>query len=620
MGLLSALRTKNDNKGITDTPINEASISKATELLQTYRAGKVRLEARIIENEDFWKKRQYDIFREPGEEFVPASAWLWNCIENKHAQLVEAYPAFNILPRQSDDVAEAKVLSTILPIVLKQAGYPNTYNCVSGYKVKQGTGVTGVFWDGSANNGYGDIVIKKADLLNIFWEPGVSNIQDSPHLFVVTLVDNDALRAEYPEFDGKFGTGTLEVAQYNYDDNVDTSTKTAVVEWYYKKRVKTQMPDGTVIDRVTLQYVKYVNTTVLYATENDTEPVTDDMGNIIRLPLASTGLYADAKYPYVFDPLFLIEGSPAGYGYTDIGKDTQIQIDALNNAIVRNATMSCKPRWFARENCEINTAEFANWNNDFVRVSGSGALDQDLQQIAVNPLGGVYVNILDNKINELKETLGNRDVNTGGSVSGVTAASAIAALQEAGGRIDRAVAQATYDAQEEIARMVIDRIEQFYTTQRFFRILDDNGKEAFIAYKSQLAMQVYPALPYYDIEITAEQASPYKKISQNELMLQLYSAGFFAPGNAVPALACLEGMDFDDKDQVIDRIQANNTMMQQLIQLAALVDNAYGTAISSQLGVGTPAPAPVPEAKDVGEEPKHMQNAREQAQEVGQPR
>jgi hypothetical protein len=415
--------------------INVDRINKASAILDEYRKGKQVLEQKTIENEDFWKQRQYECYTRPNnEQFIPASAWLWNCIVNKHSQLVSAYPKFNIIPRRKENEAEAEVLTEIMPIVLRQAGYRKTYSKVSRYKVTQGTGVTGVFWDGSADNGIGNVVLKKCDLLSLFWEPGITDIQDSPNFFCVNLVDSELLDEQYPEYAGKFNKGAVDIAQYNYDDSVDTSKKAMVIDWYYKKNVN---------GRLTVQYVKYCGNVVLYATENDTEAVTDEMGNVIRPPMAQTGLYADGKYPFVFDTLFEIEGTPTGYGYTDIGKDCQIQIDMLNNAITKNAMLSCKPRWFAREDAAINMGEFLDWSKDVIRVASGDLSDVALRQVDISPLGGQYVDVLNNRINELKETLGHRDVNTGGTVAGVTSASGIIALQESSGKIDKATALET---------------------------------------------------------------------------------------------------------------------------------------------------------------------------------
>lgn len=73
-------------------------------------------------------------------------------------------------------------------------------------------------------------------------------------------------------------------------------------------------------------------------------------------------------------------------------------------------------------------------------------------------------------------------------------------------------------------------------------------------------------LPEFDIEVTTEKASPYKKMEQNELALGFYNQGFFDPMRADQALACLEMMDFSHKEDVMMKIQQNGTIQQLLLQ------------------------------------------------------
>ena len=611
MELLEKNKLAKEMQAMQPKKITEVEIRKASDILKKYKDGKKMLEEKIIANEEFWKLRQWNYINDKAKDFKPATAWLWSCIQSRYSDVMDSYPTCNIQPRQMDDKSEAKMLSSIIPVVMEQNKYEETYSDVAWYMLKHGGCVQGIFWDGSKHNGLGDISIKKIDFINLFWEPGITDIQDSPHFFSVNLVNSELLDEQYPEYAGKFNKGAVDIAQYNYDDSVDTSKKAMVIDWYYKKNVN---------GRLTVQYVKYCGNVVLYATENDTEAVTDELGNVIRPPMAQTGLYVDGKYPFVFDVLFEIEGTPTGHGYTDNGKDCQIQIDMLNNAITKNAMLACKPRWFAREDAAINIGDFLDWSKDVIRVASGDLSDVALRQVDIAPLGGQYVDVLNNRINELKETLGHRDVNTGGTVAGVTSASGIIALQESSGKIDKATALETYDAQEQIAQMVISRIKQFFTTPRVFRMLDDNGDVKYVEYISKRDADGFPEMPFFDIDITAEQASPYKAISQNELMLQLYQQGFFLPDNAMNALACLDGMDFDGKEDVMATIQQNNTIMQQFVKLAALVDQAYGTNMSMMIGGQAPAPQGSGEEVSLNAESNgHIRKARERAEEANAP-
>ena len=118
-------------------------------------------------------------------------------------------------------------------------------------------------------------------------------------------------------------------------------------------------------------------------------------------------------------------------------------------------------------------------------------------------------------------------------------------------------------------------MRQFYDLPRYVRITGDDGTDDFDTYdNSNLKLQERQTLqgdtaqylPEFDIEVAAQKASPYSKGAQNELALQLYSAGFFNPQNTDQSLACLNIMDFDHKSDVINQIKKNGTLLDALQQ------------------------------------------------------
>ena len=527
--------------------IGVEQIREANNTLQKYKQGKANLEQRIIDNEQWNKLRHWECMRDKKQQVQPTSAWLFNSLANKHADAMDNFPSPNILPREEGDKGEAEMLSSIIPVILEQNDFEETYDNVQDYRLKSGTGVYGIFWDNEKMNGLGDISILKADLINLFWEPGITDIQRSRHLFHVELADNDLLEQEYPQLRGKLSSSSIDLSKYVYDDTVDTSTKSAVVDWYYKKRQN---------GRNVLHYCKYVNDVVLFATENDPE-------------MAERGWYDHGQYPFVFDPLFSMEGTPCGFGYIDVGKDTQAYIDRANQAIMQNMLANAKPRHFIRSDGSVNEAEYADTTKDFIHVDGSLGQDSILP-VQGKPRNNVYIQVLHDKIDELKETTGNRDISTGGTTSGVTAASAIAAMQEAGSKLSRDNNKASYRAFRKVVLMVIELIRQFYDLPRCFRIIGENGTARFVEYSNanlqpqmqgiEMGVDMGYRLPLFDVEITAQKASPYSKMSQNELALQFFGAGFFNPQMSDQALACLEMMDFDRKQGIMQRIAQNGMM------------------------------------------------------------
>lgn len=619
--------------GSEQGPITQETVALAEETLRKYKDGKANLENRIIENEQWWKLRHWETIRKnqakgANKEPEPTSAWLFNSLANKHADAMDNYPSASVLPREQSDNASAEQLSEILPVIIEQNGYKKTYSAKWWYKLKQGSACEGVFWNPQKYNGLGDIEIKKIDLLNLFWEPGIENIQDSRNIFHVCLRDNDVLSQEYPQLKGKLGGKTIETSQYIYDDNIDTSEKSVVVDWYYKRLVGS---------RTVLHYCKFCNGEVLFASENDPQ-------------YAESGFYNHGKYPFVFDTLFPEEGSLVGFGYLDIMKDPQMQIDKYDQAFMQSAVAASRRRFFINAaSGKINEKEFLDVSNPFVHVDGRLGEDS-IKEITMTPLNDIYVALRTNKIDELKETSGNRDFSQGSTTSGVTAASAIAALQEAGSKLSRDMIQTSYDSYEEVLYLCIELIRQFYDAPRSFRITGKSGEQEFVSYdnraiqpegeRTEFGIDMSGRMPIFDIKVRAQRNNPFSRLSHNELALQFYSSGFFNPEMTDQALACIDMMDFEGKDSVVRKISQNGTMyeqlktmQQQLMQMAQIVDAQNGTTIGSQMASAFSDGVPMAnagagggelESNALGEsranEHATAENAREKAASAAEPR
>ena len=446
-------------------------------------------------------------------------------------------------------------------------------------------------------------------------------------------MNNSLLEQRYPQCVGKLGGNGITLAKYLYDDNVDTSEKSVVIDWYYHTEYN---------GKRALQFVKYVNDIVLYATENETDiPMRQEMDVETGIPLevptgemsiAQRGLYDHAKYPFVVQALYPVEGSICGYGLTDIGRDTQVQIDEMNKAIMENGKAGATPRYFSRGDGSVNEEEFGDYSKKIIHVAGN--VDEvNLRAVDNYPLPPVYVELYRSKVEELKYVTSNQDSNNGVAPSGVTAASAIAALQETAGKNARSSNKAFHRAYRDVVYLVIELIRQFYDIPRTFRIAPDvNGQEQYVEYSNagikEQQMQTMGVatgfrLPEFDIEVTSEKANPYKKMEMNELALNFYAQGFFNPDMADQALACLQMMDFSHKDEIVQRIQQNGTLQQLLVQyqqialeLAQMHNPMLAEQIAQQILMSGGQPLPIRGAADVEmgqQEHPYVEKSREQA-------
>ena len=393
-------------------PIGAAEAAAALQTLQRYKAGKAALDKRLIDNELWFRMGHWKNYRDPlmPGKAQPSSGWLFNSIANKHADAMDNYPEPMVLPRAADDQATAQALSSVLPVVLEQADYEQVYSDVWWRKLKQGTGVTGIFWDPAARGGLGDIAVRSVNLLMLYWEPGVQDIQDSPDLFHLSLEDTARLTAQYPQLAGH-AAGVVDVPRYIHEDGQTTANKSVVVDWYYKR---------------------------------------PDENGKLRL---------------------------------DVMKDCQNAIDRMNHAMDENVLLASRQRYVLSDTAGVNEEELADLSRDIVHVVGR--LNEDsFRPLQTAGLQGNSLSYRNSRIEELKEISGNRDLTQGGTTGGVTAASAIAALQEAGSKLSRDMLKSAYRAFARQCYLIIELMRQFYDEQRVFRITGETGQTEYTPFSA----------------------------------------------------------------------------------------------------------------------------------------
>lgn len=583
--------------------IGREELDEAITRLKRYMQAKMMDDQRIVENEQWWKLMHWKFIRakfgkKEKEPVEPTSAWLLNCLMNKHADAMDNYPQAIVLPREKGDQEVAKTMTSVLPLTLERCDYEQTYDRTWWYKLKSGTCVTGVFWQPSKDNGVGDIEIRKVDVLKLFAEPSVNDIQESDHLYCVDVMTMDQLKDRWGDKVKDYNGGSdVTVMEFQHDDNREQEDRVMVVDWYYKKR--------NANGRQVLHLCKFVGDTVLFASENPPEGDAPDM--------RETGWYEHGMYPFVPDVLFPVEDSWLGFGYVDVMRNPQMYIDRLDSLILRNAERVGQRRMFMSTDSGVNKEQFKDWSIDVVDVEG-GINDTHIKEINVSPLPKEVYESRQHKIDELKETSGNRDFSQGGTTSGVTAASAIAALQEAGSKLSRDMIKSSYRSFRKICEMCIELYRQFYTGPRSFRVTGQKGEETFVTFDNRQIKPVqlqdeFGHTAYrkaiFDLSIKSQRSSPFSRVSQNELAKELFGMGIFNPEMADQALMLLDMMDFEGIEMLKQRISRNGTVYDAMKQQIAMLSQQLA-ALTGQMGMagGMPAAQPMqPQPKPQPQKP-----------------
>lgn len=584
------VNVKEENEDSSEKVITDENVKEAEEIRKEYRRSRTNLDARIKENDIYWKmqhngsgvKREKDKDGNVKEVKKPVctSGWLFNAITNKHADAMDNYPEANILPREESDRETATQLGKIIPTVLEQNNYEKTYSDAWWHKLKSGTAVYGVFWNNELSEGLGDVDVKEINIMNLDFEPGITDIQKSKNIFIIDMVPVEDIKTIYGIDVVSTGKDAY-IPSFNHDDYIDFSHYTAVVDWYYKKKISYEDEYRRPKIKTVLHFVKYCDGHVLYASENDPD-------------YKENGWYEHGDYPIVFDILYPEEDFPTGIGLIDVMKNPQKYIDKLNSCMLENAMWGSRPRYFAKNSVGVNLEDFLDVDKTIVETVGN-CDEEYLRAINTPKLDGNYLAFTQYRIDELKETSGNRDFSQGATSSGVTSGSAIAALMEAGSKLSRDMIKSSYRANNMVVYLVIELMRQFYDDNRVFRVTKPNNGYEFASFSNEQIKEQEVSVegviigtrkPVFDIQCKSQKASPFSKLSQNELAKELLGLGFFNPQFSDQSMACIEMMEFEGKDMVIQRIQQNGLMYQQIQQLQMQIAQ-MGKIIEQLTGQGT---------------------------------
>lgn len=556
-------------------------LKESIEELMKYKNASEQRKQKAIDQEKWFRALHWDFFRQEYQKGMPepTTNYLMSNILNKHADFMDSYPKPNLLPEEQSDESLAELMTSIVPTVIKRNKYKKVFSNAMYTKLKQGYCYKAVTWDPGAASGMGDIKVNELDVVKVYTEPGIKDIQDSKSIYVVDLIDNDKLSTilqhNNPELAPHVGgQNLLNVKEYPQVDDVDTSNMTLIVDKYYKK-------NGI------LHFMKFIEGGCIFWSEDPKHEGKYDKG-----------FYHHGQYPITVDVLIPEPNTIYGIGFIDIMKNPQMYIDKFDQIMQNNMFRASKSRFFSRNDGSINMKQFNDWSVDVVECEGNVGEDS-IREFKTQQIDPNVIAYREAKISELKEVANTNEFSRGEAGSGVTAYRAIAVLQEAANKVSRDMIAFTYDTYAEEIEMVMENIKQFYNTPRMFRITNDEGVFEFKSINGKmLADRRDPELGThtpirFDIDVVPEKDDPFSSAANNELQMELFKLGFFNPQVADQALIALENMNIAGKEKIKKMIKENAQlfkmaqMAQQLMEennkLKAVVQHHTGVDMGAQM-------------------------------------
>ncbi len=502
---------------------DEEFIARAYTLFDEFYEGTRPFRQKCRENEEFWRANHWNgVAKREQDEPRPVTPVLFSTLESILSDIMDSYPEPVLLGEEPGDDALAVSLADVIKYILKRRHYRATYRSKCRAALKKGASVQEVYWDRDLYGGLGDISVRSWDVENFLYDPKCPSIQDGRACFKFAFYHSEWLKARYPH-----AVDLVKADGYRREnipgDAARDEDDVMVMEYWYK----------TFTDGRPSVHMALLCGRVLLEKSEDGRP---------------QGMYAHGMYPFLLEPLYPLDGQPVGLGIVDIYKNLQSYADRLDQIILKNALMSGKVKLLVNRGAELDEDALSDWSKEIVR--GSRIDDASLRWFQPAPLSPHVLQHFYGKIQSIKDESGQNQFTRGEGGMGVTAASAIMALQEAGNKRSRLLIEQMYDGFEQLVKMIIALIAEDYTEARTFRIVGEEGERTTVLSGAMLRKGESARDIDFDVSVQVQKSTPYTTIYQNDLALKLLGAGVLQPQEA------LSMMSFEGRDRIVSQVRS----------------------------------------------------------------
>ena len=464
----------------------------------------------------------HDIMPTDSNEPRPTTPVLHSTVENIRADLADNFPEAVIISDRPEYDDLANTLSALIKENHTECRYSKEFDelthdfTVGGYMIQE----TG--YDESLNHGLGGTFIRHVDPRNIMFDPCCTNIQDSRAIFKFTPYTKEWFEKHYPNHAQEMKSDRFRASRLRDDVlNVQDNDSILLIEcWKREFDSKT----GT----YSVHMLK-LGGGILLEDSRDFKP---------------EGYFSHGEYPFVVTSMFKRKGSCLGYGIIDMFKSAQLYSDKLDQIVMKNALMASHNKLLVTGASGFDIDDLRDWSKEVHR----GENLNGVTWFPTAPLPSYIIEFANAIRNSIKNESGSNDFSRGMTSGGVTAASAIAALQEMGSKRSRLAVKAIHEAFAEAVRQEIEIEREFSVFSRTITVQDEKGRRTvtlspdMLYYNSELGNKIPLE---FKVSVKVQRANMFSIAAHNELIIQLVNLGIITPD------AALELLMFDGKAQAV---------------------------------------------------------------------
>jgi hypothetical protein len=283
-------------------------------------------------------------------------------------------------------------------------------------------------------------------------------------------------------------------------------------------------------------------------------------------------VYDHGMYPFILDVYTPVDGYPVGDGMIQELVPMMRYINKYARYIDTNLRMSSKARMLIKRDSGIDKTAMADWSKDI--IEGDRIDNEAMQWLQHPPFTGMVTNQMIQLQTDLKYDSGQNQFQRGETAGGVTAASAISALQEAGSKITRLRTAILNQGFKKIVEQIMWLMSQFYTEDRVRMIAGVDGKPREVSLSAKYLFgrdTKGTAPPPYTVQIQIQRRNPLRIQAQNEMFIQAYSMAAQAQ-QVFPLSVLFELLNVDGKERIMPVLRETEVVTQQMQQMAQQIE------------------------------------------------
>lgn len=484
-----------------------------------------------------------------------------SCIDNVIADQIDNMPEAKMVPEREETMDSAEEMSDVVSYCLYQANWPKKYQTLMEDAVVTGTGVVQVFWDEDMERGDGMVNVLAWHPEDFYPDPMYENIQDGRGCFKVTHTTVAWVEEHYPHAKGYVQSD--EHSEEGFEstfESSDNDKKTTFIEFWYKHYDAKARKNR-------VHMAQFAGRALLYSTELGFH--CDDKNTLKQ------GVFAHGELPFILYKYKDVWRKPFGTGLVHDYKPTQDAIDRYQKYIDDNARMSSVSKTYVRRG-SVPVEDVADMSKTVVEYSGSD-VRSEMTTVQTAPLNNQVFTTMNYMVDTMKQDCGQNQFTRGEGGLGVTAATAIQALQEAGGKITRMHTEKFKNAFREMTEQIMWVLSEYLEPGRQFKII--GGWDSTGNMENRL-VTIRPAKPEgdklpkpaYTVRVQVQRNNPLQIQADNEFLMQVSQvcaqAGQPLPPETVVRL--MEG--YRTKSSVLKAVVQNSQTQQMIQQMQAQIE------------------------------------------------